>query len=78
MQQVGFPGGAVVKNPPAKAGDMGSSPSLGRFPHAAEQLSQGATTTEAHAPRAHAPLQEKPWQGEACAPQQRVAPTHQS
>ena len=21
-----FPGGAVVKNPPAKAGDMGSSP----------------------------------------------------
>ena len=23
---VGFPGGAVVKNPPANAGDMGSSP----------------------------------------------------
>ena len=22
----GFPGGAVVKNPPANAGDMGSSP----------------------------------------------------
>ena len=25
-----FPGDAVVKNPPAKAGDMGSSPGLGR------------------------------------------------
>ena len=25
-----FPGGAVVKNPPANAGDMGSSPSPGR------------------------------------------------
>ena len=27
---VGFPGGAVVKNPPANAGDMGSSPGPGR------------------------------------------------
>ena len=26
-----FPGGAVVKNPPANAGDMGSSPGPGRF-----------------------------------------------
>ena len=25
-----FPGGAVVKNPPAKAGDTGSSPGPGR------------------------------------------------
>ena len=25
----GFPGGAVVKNPPANAGDMGSSPGPG-------------------------------------------------
>ena len=25
-----FPGGTVVKNPPANAGDMGSSPSAGR------------------------------------------------
>ena len=25
-----FPGGAVVKNPPANAGDMGSSPAPGR------------------------------------------------
>ena len=26
----GFPGGAVVKNPPANAGDTGSSPGQGR------------------------------------------------
>ena len=26
----GFPGGAVVKNPPANVGDMGSSPGPGR------------------------------------------------
>ena len=26
-----FPGGAVVKNPPANAGDTGSSPGPGRF-----------------------------------------------
>ena len=26
----GFPGGAVVENPPANAGDMGLSPGLGR------------------------------------------------
>ena len=34
-----------------------------------------ATTTEACAPRAHAPQQEKPPQWEACALQRRVAPT---
>ena len=28
----GFPGGSVVKNPPANAGDMGSIPGLGRSP----------------------------------------------
>ena len=27
---LGFPGGAVVKSPPANAGDMGSSPGPGR------------------------------------------------
>ena len=29
-QQEGFPGGAVVENPPANAGDTGSGPGLGR------------------------------------------------
>ena len=33
-----------------------------KIPHAAEQLSPRATTTEAHAPRARAPQQEKPLQ----------------
>jgi len=28
--QMGLPGGAVVKNPPANAGDAGSIPGLGR------------------------------------------------
>ena len=56
-----FPGGTVVKNPPANAGDMGSS--LGpRIPHAVEQLSLCTTTTEACAPRARASQQEKPLQ----------------
>ena len=36
---MGFPGGAVVKNPPANAGDMGASPGLGKIPHVMEQLS---------------------------------------
>jgi len=32
--KVGFPGGSVVKNPPANAGDKGSILGLGRFPGA--------------------------------------------
>ena len=50
----------MVKNLPASAGDMGSIPDLGRFPHAVEQLSPCATTTEAHVPTARALQQEKP------------------
>ena len=62
-----FPGGAVVKNPPANAGDMDSSPGLGRshmpwsnYAHVPQLLSLRATTTEAHVPRAYVPQQEKP------------------
>ena len=29
---MGFPGGSVIKNPPASAGDAGSIPSSGRSP----------------------------------------------
>ena len=29
LQFVGFPGGTVIKNPPANTGDTGSSPGLG-------------------------------------------------
>ena len=39
----------MVKNPPSKAEDVGSIPGQGaRIPHAAEQLSPDATTTEPH------------------------------
>ena len=55
-----FPGGAVVKNPPANSGDTGFEPWSGKTPHAAEQLSPCATTTEAYAPTARALQQEKP------------------
>ena len=48
-----FPGGAVVKNPPANAGDTGSSPGPGRShmlrsneARAPQLLSLRATTTE--------------------------------
>ena len=32
MKNLGFPGGSVVKNPPANAEDTGSIPGLGRSP----------------------------------------------
>ena len=42
-----FSGGPLVKNPPAHAGDIGSVLAPGtRIPHATEQLSLRATTTE--------------------------------
>ena len=41
-----FPGGPVVKNPPANAGDMGSIPSSGRFHMPWGNLSPCAATTE--------------------------------
>ena len=63
----GFPGGTMVKNPPANSGNMGLSPGPGRShmpwknkAHASQLLSPRARTTEAHAPRAPAPQQEKP------------------
>jgi len=45
--KLGFSGGPVVKNPPAKAGDMGSVPALGlKIPHATKQWSLCVTTIE--------------------------------
>ena len=67
MEDWGFPGGAVIENLPANAGDTGSSPGLGRshmllssWARVPQLLSPSATTTEAHAPRACALQQEKP------------------
>ena len=49
-----FPGGPLVKNPPATVGDTASVLSPGRFPHTAERLSLQCTTTQAQAPRTRA------------------------
>ena len=57
-----FPGGPVVKNPLANAGDTGSIPGPWKIPHAMEQLSPCVPTTEPMCPRAHALQQEKPLQ----------------
>ena len=45
-----FSGDSVVKNPPSRAGGMGSIPGLGtRIPHAMGQLSQLVVTKSCHA-----------------------------
>ena len=41
-----FPGGSVVKNPLANAGDMGSIPALGRSHMPWKQLSPCTTITD--------------------------------
>ena len=56
----------------------GFEPWSGKIPHAAEQLSPCAKTTEALMPRARALQQEKPPQWEDCTPQRRVAPAHRN
>ena len=49
----------MVKNPPANAGDVGSIPGWGtKIPHAVEQLSPWATTTEPKCSGVHALQQE--------------------
>ena len=72
----GFPGGAVVKNPPANAGDTGSSPGLGRsyMPRSNKAREPQLLSLRS---RARAPQQAKPPQWEDCAPQWRVARTLQ-
>ena len=50
----------MVKNPPSNAGDKGSIPGQGtKFPHAAGQLGQRATTTEPTCPGARTPQLER-------------------
>ena len=63
----GFPGGAVIENLPANAGDTGSSPGPGRShmlrsneAREPQLLNPHTATTEAHVPIARAPQQEKP------------------
>ena len=46
-----FPGGSVIKQPPADAPDRDLIPWSGKIPHALEQQSLGAVTTEAPVPQ---------------------------
>ena len=55
----------VDRRLPAKAGDLGSIPGPGGFPHAVAQLNPGAKTTETRGARARAPQQKKSPQREA-------------
>ena len=62
--KINFPGGPVVKNLPANAGDW----AIPKTPHGTEQLvpqllSTGAATIEARTPRTCALEQEKPAHG---------------
>ena len=41
-----FPGGTVLKNPPANAGGHGFEPWSGKIPHDAKERSSCTTTTE--------------------------------
>ena len=43
---MGFPGGSLVKNPPADADDRSLIPAFGKTPHASGHLHLCATATE--------------------------------
>ena len=61
-----FPGGSVVKNPPANAGDTGLMPSLGRSHLLWDNYTCVLQILKPLRPRARAPQQETPPQPEAC------------
>ena len=63
----------MVKNPPANAGDMGSSPGPGRS-HMPRSNQVRVPQLLSLRSREGAPQQERPLQLEACALQRRVAP----
>ena len=44
----GFPGGSLIKNPPANAGDMGLIPGLGRSP--GEEMATHSSTLAQESP----------------------------
>ena len=79
-KNTGFPGGAVVKNPPANAGDTGSSPGPGRFhmpwsnkAHVPQLLSLRSRAREPQLLSPHATTTEARTP-RACAPQQEKPP----
>ena len=42
LMNLGFPGGSVVKNLPANAGDMGPNPGVGKIPCLENPTDRGA------------------------------------
>ena len=70
---MGFPGGAVVKNPPANAGDTGSSPGLGRSHMPRSNWARAPQLLSLHS-RAHEPqlLSPSATTTEACVPRARA------
>ena len=71
----GFPGGSVVKNPPANAGDMGWIPGVGKSHMPQSDYTHGLQLLSLCS-RAWEPQQEKPLQWETCPLQRRAAPNH--
>ena len=69
-----FPGGPVVKNPPANAGDTGLSPHLGRRHMPQGKQARAPQLLKPMVSRAHAPQQENPQQREPHAPQLERSP----
>ena len=61
-----FPGGPVVENPPANAGDMGSIPGLGRSHMLWGNKAGVPQQLKPRSPRARTLQKEKPLQWEAC------------
>ena len=87
MREEGFPGGAVVQNPPMDTGDMGSvsdpedltchgttKPMCHSYQ--ARALEPGNCDYEAHMPQSPSSTKEKPLLREAWPSQCRVAPGH--
>ena len=74
--QEDFPGGPVVKNPPANTEDTGSIPGPGRSDMLRGNQAHVPQPLKPEDPRAHAPQQEKPPQWEAPVPQLEKAHVH--
>ena len=74
-----FSCGAMNKNPPANVGDTGVQSPVWEIPHASEQLSLHAATTEACAPQQRSHCNEKPapHNSSLCLPQLEKARSQQ-
>ena len=71
---VGFRGGSVAKNPPAKAEDQGPIPGPGRSHMLGSSSARASQLLKPQRPRVRAPQREKPPQWETPAPQLESGP----